>query len=129
MSRLIFPAFFILTIIAGIGLSYSRNASPIQSQINMPDNIKAVIDKSCYGCHSTESTDRKAKEALNFNTMNELSRVRKITKLRGIAESVNKGEMPPKKFIEQYPDRKLTPEEEKALLKWTKGEIDAIIKN
>lgn len=129
MRLIIFPAFFILVCMSGIAINYSK--SPVQQVKlkNMPDNVKAAIDKSCFGCHNSESTNKKSRDALNFDTFDELGRVRKITKLRDIAETVNKGEMPPAEFLEKYPDKKPTEEEVKSIISWSKSEIDAVIKN
>jgi hypothetical protein len=55
--------------------------------------------------------------------------VKKITTLKEIAEVLEKGEMPPKKFLEKNPDKKLTEEQVKILTDWSKKEMDALLKN
>ena len=104
-------------------------SSPPQSQIEMPENIEEIVKKSCFGCHNTDSQNEDAKEALDFKTMDELGKVKKITSLREIAETVEKGEMPPKRFLENYPDRKLTKDEAGSLVDWAKKESKKLIGN
>jgi len=122
---------FILLLVLGLGLvSFTvLNLSKESAARVMPDTVKAAIDKSCFGCHNTDSQNPKPKEKLDFKTLDTLSKTEKISKLNGIAETVKKGEMPPKKFLERFPDKKLTPDEQKAIAKWVKGEIKNLMKN
>jgi hypothetical protein len=129
MKRFIYPAFFTMLLISGIFLTHSFTTVQTPDTIKLPENVKTIVDKSCFGCHNTESTNDDAKEALDFNTFNELRRVRKITKLKEIAETVNKDEMPPKRFLEKFPEKRLTDLEKQAIIIWTKTETDRLIKN
>jgi uncharacterized membrane protein len=129
MKRFIYPAFFMVLFISGILITHSFTMVQPQGTTRLPENVKAIIDKACFSCHNTESTNDDAKEALDFNTLNELRKVRMITKLRDIAETVNKDEMPPKRFLEKFPEKRLTDIEKQALITWTKTETDRLIKN
>jgi mono/diheme cytochrome c family protein len=129
MKRFIYPAFFIMLFISGIIITNSFTTVQTPDTDKLPKNVKSIVDKSCFGCHNSESTNDDAKEALDFDTFNELRRVRKITKLKEIAEVVTEGEMPPKRFLEKFPEKSLTDEERQALISWTKSETDRIIKN
>jgi hypothetical protein len=93
----------------------------------MPEKVKAAIDKSCFGCHNTASSG-KAKEKLDFSTLNTLSKAVQIAKYRGISETIQKGMMPPKKFTDNNPDKKLTAEEIKLIPKWADKEIKKLLK-
>ncbi|SHK00873.1 Haem-binding domain-containing protein [Tangfeifania diversioriginum] len=110
-----------------ISASFISNSSPDEPE--MPKEVKKAIEKSCFGCHNTDSQNEDAKEELDFKTLGELSKVRKITKYRDIAEMIEEGEMPPKKFLENYPDKKLTEKETKLLTEWAKNEAAALIGN
>jgi hypothetical protein len=110
-----------------ISASFISNSSP--DELEMPKEVKKVIEKSCFGCHNSDSQNEDAKEELDFKTLGELSKVRKITKYRDIAEVIEKGEMPPEKFLENYPERKLTEEDTKLLTEWAKNEAAALIGN
>jgi mono/diheme cytochrome c family protein len=115
--------------ISGIIITSSFTTVQTPGTDKLPENIKSIVDKSCFGCHNSESTNDDAKEALDFNTFNELRKVRKITKLKEISETLTEGEMPPKKFLEKFPEKSLTDEERQALITWTKSETDRLIKN
>jgi hypothetical protein len=122
---------FLLLLVLGMGLvSFTvLNLNRENAARVMPDNVKAAIDKSCFGCHNTDSQNAKPKEKLDFKKFDSLSKTEKISKLNGIAETVKKGEMPPKKFLERFPDKMLTTDEHKAISKWVKGEIKYLSKN
>ena len=55
--------------------------------------------------------------------------MKKITTFRDIAEVVEKGEMPPEKFLERYPDKQLSDEEKAKLAEWAKKEAQKLIGN
>ena len=94
----------------------------------MPDNVKALIEKSCFGCHNTDSKNDKAKEKLDLKTFNALGKKEMIHALGEIAETVEENEMPPAKFLEKFPDKKLTDAEKKILIDWAKSEGKALMK-
>jgi uncharacterized membrane protein len=95
----------------------------------MPDNVKAIIDKSCFGCHNTDSKNEDAKEALDFKKLDGLSSMKKISAYKHIGETVEENEMPPKKFLQNYPDKALTDKEKKELIAWAKKEAETLVKN
>ena len=86
--------------------------------VEMPANVKEIIDNKCYGCHNSESKNKKGKKKLSFDTMNELSVYKQIGKYEGIHEVITEGEMPPEKFLAKYPNKALTAGEKKLLLEW-----------
>lgn len=112
---------------AAITLSATETASGSKGTA-MPDNVKAIIEKSCIGCHNTDSKNDKAKEALDLKTMQSLSKQKMIHALKEIGETVEENEMPPAKFLEKNPDKKLTDAEKKILLDWAKNEGKALMK-
>lgn len=91
------------------------------------EKVSAIIDNSCIGCHNTLSKNDKAKRKLDFKTMDDLSEVKKISTLKEIVEAVEGDEMPPKKFLNRYPDKALTQEEKTMLKTWSESEIKNII--
>jgi hypothetical protein len=120
----------LVLIACGLGL-LSFNVSRLNMNATaseMPDNVKAAIDKSCFGCHNTASQNAKAKEKLDFSTFNTLSKAVQIAKYRDISKTIQNGEMPPKKFLEKFPDKKLTTDEVKIVVKWTEKEVKKLMK-
>jgi uncharacterized membrane protein len=94
----------------------------------MPDNVKAIIEKSCIGCHNTDSKNDDAKEDLDFKKFDTLSKQQMIHALKEIGEALEENEMPPAKFLEKYPEKKLTDAEKKELLDWANSESKSLYK-
>lgn len=95
--------------------------------VTMPDDVKAVIEKSCFGCHNTDSKNDKAKEKLDLKTLDNLTTPKMIHALREINEVVEENEMPPEKFLAKYPDKKLSDAEKKLLMDWASKEAKALM--
>ena len=99
-----------------------------ESLLTIPDSVNQVIQNKCYDCHHTGSESMKAKMKLKFDKLNTLSKRKLVSKLDGIAESVQKKDMPPKKFLKNYPEQALTDTEAKFLIDWANASIDNIMK-
>ena len=95
----------------------------------MPKHIKTIVDKSCYGCHNSDSKNEDGKEALDFKKFDQLSLIKKVSAYKKIGDVVTENEMPPKKFLARYPDKALTDEEKKSLIEWSKKEAEALVKS
>lgn len=89
--------------------------------------VKKVIDNKCYGCHNPESKGQKAKDKLNWVSLPSLSKADQVAKLDEIFEVVEKGEMPPKQFIEKKPEAKLSDSDAKIIKAWAKSTADKIV--
>jgi hypothetical protein len=94
----------------------------------IPEDINKIFDKSCFGCHNSESSNEKGKKKLMIDKMEELSKAKLVGKLGEIAEVVEENDMPPKKFLAKYPDKALVEEESKRLVSWANEEADALMK-
>ena len=118
----IFAAFFfMLTIVAwGTNKPTKTNA--------MPDDVKAVIENSCFGCHNTDSRNEDGKKELDFNKLDSLSKIKMISTYKEIGEVLEKNEMPPKKFLERFPEKALSEDHKQLLLDWSKKEAEALVK-
>ncbi len=116
----------VLMFVSGFA-SVTKNPAESKS-VNMPENVKAIIEKSCYGCHNTDSKNDKAKEKLDLKTFNTLEPTQMIHALKEITKEVNENEMPPAKFLEKFPDKKLTDAEKKILMDWANNEVKSLIK-
>ena len=117
----------ILVILLFTSLLTSANGKPqVLKTVNMPDDVKAIIEKSCFGCHNTDSKNDKAKEKLDFKTLDNLAVTKMIHALDKIEQNLKEDEMPPEKFLEKFPDKKLTDSEKKILMDWANNEIKAL---
>ena len=95
--------------------------------VNMPDDVKAIIEKSCFGCHNTDSKNDKAKEKLDLKTFDSLTVPKMIHALDKIEQEIKEDEMPPAKFLEKFPDKKLTDAEKKTLMDWANSQAKALM--
>ncbi|MCK5774800.1 MAG: heme-binding domain-containing protein [Bacteroidales bacterium] len=94
--------------------------------IQFPDNVQAILDQSCYGCHNSESKSMMGRKKLSFDKLNGLKTHKAIGKLSAIAESVLDGDMPKKKAIKKNPSLALTDAQAEILVKWAEGEADKL---
>ncbi len=101
---------------------------PSISKLDIPVNIKGILDKSCMGCHTDASKNTKGKMKFNFDKFDDgkYSRGKQIAKLNGVVKTLEKGKMPPKKFIAKYPDRALSADDTKALSEWAKAQASTL---
>jgi uncharacterized membrane protein len=123
--------FFPMVLVVFLFASFLASAAEIPTEskaVKMPDDVKAIIDKSCFGCHNTDSKNDKAKEKLDLKTIDSLDKSKMIHALKEIAETVEESEMPPAKFLEKFPDKKLTDAEKKTLMDWANNEAKSLMK-
>jgi len=106
----------------------SSNSALLADSLKIfPDTVQLIVQNSCIGCHSTTSHSDKAKEKLNFDEWVSFSPIKKISKLNDIHKEINEDKMPPDKFLERFPDKKLTELQKKTLMDWTDQEIKKIM--
>ncbi|MCF6170109.1 MAG: heme-binding domain-containing protein [Bacteroidales bacterium] len=118
-----FPAFIAVLAIGFFFLNFTAQNESITlaadgSKFEIPDNVKQIIDNSCFGCHNIESKNDKAKKKLLFDELGELKTHKLVGKLADISDVVGEGEMPPKKAIERFPSIKLSDEDRNILKEW-----------
>ena len=106
-------------------LSFNEGRSGDQ---DIPEEIAGILKSSCYDCHSKGAKSDKALKAVQFDLWEDYRLTKKIGLLAEIAEVVEEGDMPPKKYLEQKPDRKLTDIQKKQLVEWTKKESERLMK-
>lgn len=104
------------------------NFSDIEEEYKFPKKVKAVIDKSCYGCHSENGKSDDAKDALRWDKMAEYDKAKLVSVMDGIIETIEKQEMPPKKMVEKKPEIKPSEKEYETLAKWAEKEADKLLK-
>lgn len=130
MNKMVFPLFAIILIASGFLLvNSSFIEKPLQDEQEENKEVQAILKNSCYDCHGAGSKNEDALEALNFETYNELGKVRKITRLKEMAEVVENRDMPPKKYISKKPHAELTDEQVKAFAIWANYEMKKLIDN
>lgn len=84
----------------------------------IPQDVQAVIDNSCYGCHNSDSKNEKGKKKMMFDKLGELTKAKLVGKLAEIEEVVTKGDMPPEKVVTDHPEMALNEETANTLAGW-----------
>jgi len=104
-----------------ICLANPMNAQDVQKEAGkskpVPAAVTTILEKSCAGCHSEDGSTL-AKMHINFTKWNEYSAEELQSIGQDMVKIVNKGKMPPKKFLKNNPEAKLTDEEKKAITNW-----------
>ncbi|WP_347840617.1 heme-binding domain-containing protein [uncultured Draconibacterium sp.] len=121
-SFFLFVSVFVIVSFIAIGSDKPEKKSV------MPENVKAVIDKSCFGCHNTDSKNEDGKDALDFKKLDSLSKIKQISAYKEISEVVEENDMPPKKFLERFPEKALSDADKKVLIEWSKKEAETLVK-
>lgn len=119
----------LLPLLALVGLLFLQGISEPNSEPTpltyteaaLPDDVKAVVDKKCYGCHNANSKNEKGKAKLDWDGLDKMKKSKRMAAMGEIAEVLEKGEMPPKKFLENKPEGALTEAELETLVKWSAG--------
>jgi hypothetical protein len=103
--------------------------------IKTPENIKSLLHRSCYDCHSFEtiwpwysyiapaswlvvSDVHEARQYMNFSIWNTYSESDAKRYIRRSLQWVKDGEMPLPQYLLLHPDAKIVPSDLKMLEKW-----------
>lgn len=124
----------VLIVVSYVMLSYTIKTEDVYTKtihsenIEIPEDVKLVLENKCMGCHSTDSKNAKSKMKLNFDkfTNGKYSTGKLVSKFGKITKQLNKSKMPPEKFLKKYPDKKLSEEESGLLISWATEQKKAL---
>ena len=113
-----------------------RTNPPVEKEITAPDNVKAILRKACYDCHSnltvwpwyssiapvswllvSDVTD--GREEMNFTTWNRYTSKKQAAKRKKVWEEVKDGDMPPMTYRLMHPEARLSDGEKEQLRIWS----------
>jgi len=110
-------AFFI-----AVGIVNTINAQDAQKEVvkskPIPADVASIMERSCVGCHS-DNGNTFAKMHFNFTKWNEYSPDEQASTAKDICKQLSKSKMPPKKFLKDRPEVKLSDAEKKTVCEWT----------
>ena len=124
-------AAFVIAVFIQMNISNKINAiseSNTLEEYKLPKKVKAIVDKSCFGCHSEKGKSDDAKDALRWDKMQEYDKAKLVSIMDNIIEVVKKGEMPPEKMLKKKPELKPTEKEYQTLAKWADKEAEKLMK-
>jgi hypothetical protein len=132
---------FVLAVVAiGIQLVPVARTNPAgRGEPEAPPEIKSVLRRACYDCHSNEtrwpwyayvapvswlvgSDVTEGRQELNFSEWTALSPGRQAKRKKRIGREVTAGEMPPWYYVTMHPAARLSPQDLQVLASWTAEE-------
>lgn len=135
-----------------IGIQFVPNELPavetnnpgdiIQSGL-VPQDVAALLKKSCYDCHSNESVYpwyshiapsswlvakdvREGRDELNFSTWEDYDMMDKLGLLDDIAIVVGEGEMPMEIYLYLHSSSKLDEAQRQLIIDWAENAMDIV---
>lgn len=114
----------------------AKTNPPVTAEIDAPADVKDIIRRSCYDCHSNESSwpwyskiapfswfvidhVNEAREEFNFSTWDKYSKKKKAKVIEEIWEEVEEEEMPLWSYTILHSDAKLSEAEKEVIHKWS----------
>jgi hypothetical protein len=115
-----------------------RTNPPVEEEVPAPADVRAVLGRSCYDCHSHETRwpwyawvaptswllawdVSEAREHLNFSTWNRYDAEKRRELLEEAWEEVEEGHMPLRIYLWLHPDAKLGDAERELLRDWSES--------
>jgi hypothetical protein len=145
--------FVIVIIIVFIGIQFFRpnRTNPVSDKsrdvsyyLNIPVNLKQILERSCYDCHSNltrwpwytnvapvswlvASDVNEARSDMNFSEWGTYNIADQIDYLNQINKQVKKGSMPLGKYLLLHSDAKLTDADRNLLSGWASTAADSLL--
>lgn len=129
----------LLVIFAGIQLvPVDRSNPPVETEVPAPPEVRAVLRRACYDCHSNEtvwpwyskvapvswlvaSDTHDGRKELNFSTWNRYTSEQQAKKLKESWEQVAEGEMPLWIYMPTHREAVLSDADKALLRAWATG--------
>jgi hypothetical protein len=125
-------------VVTFVGIQFipvSRSHPPVEEEILASPDVKAILKRACYDCHSHETIwpgySRVApiswllawdvgegREELNFSTWNRYNQKKRDKIMKEIWEEVQEGEMPPWFYLPLHPEARISESDRTVLRAW-----------
>jgi cytochrome c551/c552 len=144
MKRNLRNIFIVLAVllIAAQAIRPERTNPPVTGEINAPPEIKSILRKTCYNCHSNETVwpwysqvapaswllvydVGNARKRVNFSEWSSLPPQRQARKLKKAEEDIKEGEMPLWYYLPLHPEARLSDADKSALMAWLNEQASA----
>ncbi len=127
-----------LTLLAAQLVPVERSNPPSTSEIPASPEVRAILRRSCYDCHSNAtrwpwysrvapvswlvaSDVAEGRESMNFSTWDAYSPKEAEAKRREIGDEVSQGDMPPWSYRAVHPESRLSEADRGVLDGWSRG--------
>jgi hypothetical protein len=119
-------------------VSLDRTNPPVTADIRAAADVKSVLRRACYDCHSSETVwpwysrvapvswlvqrdVRGGRAELNFSSWEALPKDERAKKKHEVAEDVAGGDMPPFYYTPMHPHAVLSSMDKQLLQAWARG--------
>jgi hypothetical protein len=133
----------VAVLILAQAIRIEKSNPPVRSDISADPAIKPLLRRACYNCHSNEtvwpwysnaapaswligSDVKEARRRINFSEWGTYSSEIQTHKLRGIAEEIENGEMPPWYYSLAHSDSRLNLAERTQIMNWTEETLKTL---
>lgn len=118
----------------------SRSNPPVEEEVPAPPEVRAVLRRACYDCHSNETVwpwysriapvawlvardVNEGREHLNFSTWNRLSTRERLDAMHESWEEADEGKMPPWFYLPAHPAARLEERDLAVLRGWGQASV------
>jgi hypothetical protein len=114
-----------------------RTNPQVESDAPVAAELKTVLKRSCYDCHSNETKwpwyarvapvswlvakdVKEGRKEVNFSVWNQYSENRRARKLKEVVEQVEGNKMPQWYYVLLHPEAKLSAREKEMIVRWAR---------
>jgi len=115
-----------------------RDNPPVASDLDAPADVKSILRRACYDCHSNETRwpwyayvapvswlvahdVEEGRRELNFSIWGSYPEKKRISHAGNAVEEIEEGHMPLPKYLITHRDARVTPEELEKLRAWSES--------
>ncbi|HEX6839145.1 MAG TPA: heme-binding domain-containing protein [Polyangia bacterium] len=112
-----------------------RTNPPVTGEIDAPADVKAVLERSCYDCHSNRTVwpwyahvapmswllhrdVMEGRRHVNFTEWDKVPADKRARRIAGCGREVKSGDMPPWFYLPLHPTAKLSDADKALIEKW-----------
>lgn len=116
----------------------NRDNPPVASDVEAPPDVKSVLRRSCYDCHSNETKwpwyayvapmswlvaqdVEEGRRELNFSIWGSYPEKKRISHAGNAVEEIEEGHMPLPNYLKLHADAHVTPAELERLREWSEN--------
>lgn len=133
--------FLLVAVVVSVGIQFvpvARSNPPVEAEAPADPNVRAVLRRACYDCHSNATVwpwyskiapfswliardVYEGRKELNFSTWNRYTTKQQVKKLKESWEEVVEGEMAPWYYLPVHREAVLSAEDQALLREWALG--------
>ena len=117
----------LLVIAGGMFILFQAHRPDPVSISQIPEEVSTILVTSCHDCHTTGARSEDALKAVNFSEWEEYRASKKVAVLGDICKMVEEAKMPPEKYLNNHPEKKLSETQKKLICDCTKETSDKLL--